>query len=123
MFVVGTETDHVAPWKSVFKIRGLTRSSDYTFLLTSGGHNAGIVSGASHPKRRHRVLTWNDASTTVAPEEWLQATPVTPGSWWPTWAAWLVQHSTPERSSPPPLGNPAAGYPPLEDAPGTYVFQ
>ncbi|HUL19314.1 MAG TPA: alpha/beta fold hydrolase, partial [Steroidobacteraceae bacterium] len=49
MFVVGTETDHVAPWHSVYKLRGLTRSTDYTFLLTSGGHNAGIVSGPVHP--------------------------------------------------------------------------
>ncbi len=57
MFVVGTETDHVAPWQSVYKARGLTRSADYTFLLTSGGHNAGIVSGpvasAAAPPRAH----------------------------------------------------------------------
>ena len=50
MFVVGTETDHVAPWRSVFKTRSLTRSTDYTFLLTSGGHNAGIVSGPGAPE-------------------------------------------------------------------------
>ena len=57
MFVVGTETDHVAPWKSVYKASGLTSSPEFTFLLTSGGHNAGIVSGPVHPKRRHRVRT------------------------------------------------------------------
>ena len=57
MFVVGTETDHVAPWKSVYKVGKLVRSKDYTFCLTSGGHNAGIISGPVHPKRRHRVLT------------------------------------------------------------------
>ena len=56
MFVVGTETDHVAPWKSVYKVGKLVRSTDYTFCLTSGGHNAGIISGPQHPKRRHRVL-------------------------------------------------------------------
>ncbi len=67
MFVVGTETDHVAPWKSVYKARGLTRSADYTFLLTSGGHNAGIVSGPVHPRRRHRVRTWlNDSESLSA---------------------------------------------------------
>src|SRR5208282_1356755 len=70
MFVVGTETDHVAPWKSVYKARGLTRSADYTFLLTSAGHNAGIVSGPVHPRRRYRVRTWTNASETLAPDVW-----------------------------------------------------
>ncbi|HVN41157.1 MAG TPA: alpha/beta fold hydrolase, partial [Steroidobacteraceae bacterium] len=51
LFVVGTETDHVAPWRSVYKVGRLVRSSDYTFCLTSGGHNAGIISGPQHPKR------------------------------------------------------------------------
>ena len=49
MFVVGTETDHVAPWKSAYKVSGLTSSPEFTFLLTSGGHNAGIISGPVHP--------------------------------------------------------------------------
>ena len=41
MFVVDTETDHVAPWKSVYKVGGLANAPEFTFLLTSGGHNAG----------------------------------------------------------------------------------
>src|SRR5271168_2649128 len=94
MFVVGTETDHVAPWKSVYKARGLTRSPDYTFLLTSGGHNAGIVSGPVHPRRRHRVRTWSNERDTLSPEAWLETTPPQPGSWWPAWQHWLEQHST-----------------------------
>jgi polyhydroxyalkanoate synthase len=49
MFVLGTEADHVAPWKSVYKARGLTRSSDFTFVLTSAGHNGGIVCGPEIP--------------------------------------------------------------------------
>jgi len=65
MFVVGTETDHLAPWRSAYKMRGLTRSNDYPFLLTSGGDNAGIVSCPAHPGRRHPILTWKDATTTL----------------------------------------------------------
>ncbi len=121
MFVVGTETDHVAPWQSVYKTRGLTRSNDYTFLLTSGGHNAGIISGPVHPKRRHRVRTWYDTFTSLPPDQWEHDTPVEHGSWWPAFDRWLTAHSTPQRVAPPALGNSAQGYPMLGDAPGQYV--
>ena len=123
MFVVGTETDHVAPWQSAYKTRGLTRSTDYTFLLTSGGHNAGIISGPVHPRRRHRVRTWLNASETLTPEVWFETTPPQAGSWWPIWQLWLAQHSTQRLVAPPPLGSTAAGYPPIADAPGEYVLQ
>jgi polyhydroxyalkanoate synthase len=122
MFVVGTETDHVAPWRSVYKARALTRSSDYTFLLTSGGHNAGIVSGPVHPRRRHRMLTWSDATTNLAPEAWMKSAPVFEGSWWPAWQRWLVEHSSAQQE---PARAVAArgieGLAELEEAPGRYV--
>jgi polyhydroxyalkanoate synthase len=127
MFVVGTETDHVAPWRSVYKVRGLTRSSDYTFLLTSGGHNAGIVSGPVHPRRRHRVLTWSNPTATLRADEWLRKAPVLEGSWWPAWQRWLAAHSSaqqqPARALPTRAGTGAGGAAPaaLEDAPGSYV--
>ena len=121
MFVVGTETDHVAPWRSAYKIRGLTHSRDYTFLLTSGGHNAGIVSGPMHPRRRHRLLTWNDATATLTPDEWLKRAALHEGSWWPAWERWLADHSSARQKParmPATTGIDAAA---LEDAPGTYV--
>jgi polyhydroxyalkanoate synthase len=121
MFVVGTETDHVAPWQSVYKARSLTRSSDYTFLLTSGGHNAGIVSGPVHPRRRHRMRTWLNETETLAPREWIDQTPPEAGSWWPAFDRWLVAHSAAKRVPPPGVGT--AGYAPIDDAPGEYVRQ
>ncbi len=119
-FVVGTETDHVAPWKSVYKIENLVSSNDYTFLLTSGGHNAGIVSGPVHPKRKHRVRTRTLAERHLSPDAWLATTAPQAGSWWPTWAKWLAAHSS-SGAAPPSQGAAAAGYPVLEDAPGRYV--
>jgi polyhydroxyalkanoate synthase subunit PhaC len=122
MFVVGTETDHVAPWRSAYKIRALTRSSDYTFLLTSGGHNAGIVSGPVHPRRRHRLLTLSKPGDTPSPEEWLKRATLVEGSWWPEWQRWLVAHSHRDQV---PARTPAAGrgrdVAALPDAPGSYV--
>ena len=123
MFVVGTETDHVAPWKSVYKARALTRSKDFTFLLTSGGHNAGIVSGPVHPRRRHRVHTWLNDSESPSAQEWLESTKAESGSWWPVWENWLAHHSSEKKVAPPPAGSPAAGFPPIGDAPGQFVLQ
>ena len=123
MFVVGTETDHVAPWKSVYKVSGLTSSPEFTFLLTSGGHNAGIVSGPVHPKRRHRVRTARANEPKLAADAWFEMTAPLPGSWWPAWADWLKQHSTAERVPPPAMGATEAGYAPIGEAPGEYVKQ
>jgi polyhydroxyalkanoate synthase subunit PhaC len=120
MFVVGTETDHVAPWRSVYKARALTRSPDYTFLLTSGGHNAGIVSGPVHPRRRYRVRTWLNDRDSLAADDWLRDTAVEPGSWWPRWQQWLAEHSkakqVPARAVPEAQDGAA-----LDPAPGRYV--
>ena len=120
MFVVGTETDHVAPWKSVYKVGKLVRSKDYTFCLTSGGHNAGIISGPVHPKRRHRVLTMKAGARLPSPAQYMKKVEPAQGSWWPTFAAWLVEHSTKTKVAPPKMG--AAGYKPVCDAPGEYVL-
>jgi len=116
MFVVGTETDHVAPWRSVYKTRALTGSADYTFLLTSGGHNAGIVSGPVHPKRRHRVLTWRNATSSLTADEWLAKAPLHEGSWWPVWEAWLAEHSA-KKQIPARVSTGKS----LGAAPGQYV--
>jgi polyhydroxyalkanoate synthase len=121
MFVVGTETDHVAPWMSVYKIDRLADSSEFTFLLTSGGHNAGIVSGPVHPKRHHRVRTRKAGEPRLTATDWAATTAKAPGSWWPTWGQWLAAHSTATRVAPPVAGS--ARNPPLADAPGEYVLQ
>ena len=123
MFVVGTETDHVAPWKSVYKVDGLVGSSEFTFLLTSGGHNAGIVSGPVHPRRRHRVRTRRAGDPVLSADQWFETTKSQPGSWWPTWAAWLQSRSSAKRVAPPAMGAPKAGYAPICPAPGEYVRQ
>jgi polyhydroxyalkanoate synthase len=123
MFVVGTETDHVAPWRSVYKIGRLVRSTDYTFCLTSGGHNAGIISGPEHPRRRHRVLQTKAGGRLLSPDRYLEKVAPTAGSWWPTWAKWLDGHSSPRKVAPPTMGAAKKGLKPVCDAPGTYVRQ
>jgi polyhydroxyalkanoate synthase len=122
MFVVGTETDHVAPWRSVYRVGKLVRSADYTFCLTSGGHNAGIISGPQHPKRRHRVHTSKSGGRLLSPDKYMEKVEPQPGSWWPTWAKWIEEHSSSRRVPPPAMGAPKQGLKPLGAAPGTYVL-
>ena len=121
IFVVGAETDHVAPWRSVYQINVLA-DTDVTFLLTSGGHNAGIISEPGHKHRAYRVATLEGKAPYVDPDTWLQRNKPVLGSWWPEWVKWLRSGSN-EFSAPPPMGAPEAGYVPLCDAPGTYVFE
>jgi polyhydroxyalkanoate synthase len=121
IFAVGTVSDHVSPWRSVYKITLLT-DTDVTFLLTSGGHNAGIVSEPGHPHRSYQYSTRLKDTPHIDADTWLSATPTHEGSWWPVWQAWLAQRSG-ECVAPPSMGAPERGYPLLGDAPGTYVLQ
>ncbi len=119
MFVVSTEKDHVAPWKSVYKIH-LQADVPITFVLTSGGHNAGIISEPGHPHRYYRVETHGDAVPYLDPDSWVETTAVKQGSWWSEWEPWLAAKSAPELVEPPPMGGNT--YPQICDAPGTYVL-
>jgi polyhydroxyalkanoate synthase subunit PhaC len=121
IFAVGTERDHVAPWRSTYKIHLLT-DTDVTYLLASGGHNAGIVSEPGHQGRSFRVMTKRATDHYVDPETYLAKAQQKSGSWWPEWVAWLVERSG-ESTEPPPTGAAGAGYVPLCDAPGIYVLQ
>ncbi|HSQ80693.1 MAG TPA: alpha/beta fold hydrolase [Casimicrobiaceae bacterium] len=119
MFIVGTEADHVAPWRSVYKFHLLTEA-EITFVLTSGGHNAGIVSEPGHPHRHYRIATQAANGRYVDPDLWVEDAAMKEGSWWPEFAAWLSARSgAPE--APPPIGTRGAGYAAICDAPGTYV--
>ncbi|WP_020186172.1 alpha/beta fold hydrolase [Methylopila sp. 73B] len=121
LFAVGTERDHVAPWRSVYKVHYLI-DPEVTFVLTSGGHNAGIVSEPGHPGRRYRIALKRPTDPCLGPDEWPTAAEPKDGSWWIEWFDWLDRHSTSERVAPPAMGSPERGYDPLADAPGVYVF-
>ena len=124
IFSVAAEKDHVAPWRSVYKIGLQSDATELTFVLTSGGHNVGIVNEPGHPHRSFRLTTWREGDRAPDAETWRAATAPRQGSWWPAWQEWLVARSaTGEVPAPKALGAPDKGYPPLCDAPGTYVFQ
>jgi polyhydroxyalkanoate synthase subunit PhaC len=121
IFAVGTEWDHVAPWRSVYKLH-LLADTEITFLLTNGGHNAGIVSEPGRPNRRYRVATKTETERYRDPDRWFAETPTTEGSWWPHFVEWLGRHSG-EPVAPPALGAATRGFRALYDAPGAYVLE
>ena len=119
IFAVGTRIDHVAPWRSVYKLH-LLNDDEITFVLTTGGHNAGIVNEPGHPHRSYQIAIRPAAGKYLDPDSFLAQAPSHDGSWWPAWQAWLAARSGAHRK-PPPLGTPRGAYRPLADAPGTYV--
>ena len=119
IFNVGTVHDHVAPWRSTYKINFMT-DTDVTYLLATGGHNAGIVSEPGPDGRGFQVMTRKADDRYIDPEAFLAQAPQKQGSWWPEWVAWLAVRSG-EPVAPPAMGG--ADHAPLGDAPGTYVLQ
>lgn len=122
IFAVATETDHVAPWRSVYKLK-LIAGTELTFLLTNGGHNAGIVSEPGHQGRHYRSSCWHAGHRYIDPEQWFLDTEPVDGSWWPMWSAWLSGKNAAPRVPPPALGAPGLAPAPLEPAPGRYVYE
>ncbi|MEM5583467.1 alpha/beta fold hydrolase [Roseibium sp. AS2] len=120
LFCVGTDRDHVAPWRSVYNWNRMT-DTEVTFVLTNGGHNAGVVSEPAHHNRHYQIATRQHDDLYTDPDTWAATTPSREGSWWTAWTDWLDAHSG-EAVAPPPMGNAEAGYVPIIDAPGTYVF-
>ena len=119
MFCVGTASDHIAPWRSVYKLHLLT-SAELTFVLTTGGHNGGIVSEPGRGKRRYQIHTRAVNQGYMAPDEWQATAQTHPDSWWPAWSAWLQERSG-DVVAPPLMGSESNGYTTICDAPGEYV--
>ncbi|QQO24685.1 polyhydroxyalkanoic acid synthase [Bradyrhizobium diazoefficiens] len=121
MFVVGTRRDHVAPWKSTYKIHFLA-DADVTYVLTSGGHNAGIVAPPSEEGHSYQVLTKRADEPYVGPDDWVGRAPSYEGSWWIEWTRFLTAHSS-QPVPAPQLGSPGQPSRALDDAPGRYVLE
>jgi polyhydroxyalkanoate synthase len=121
MFVVGTLRDHVAPWRSTHKIHFLA-DADVTYVLTSGGHNVGIVAPPGEEGHSYQVMTKKVEDPYVGPDAWIKLAPHREGSWWIEWVRFLTAHSG-APMVPPSFGTPEQKSASLEEAPGSYVMQ
>jgi polyhydroxyalkanoate synthase len=119
IYAVATRHDHIVPWKGAFKVRELV-NGPVRFVLAGSGHIAGII---NHPAQKKRYYWYCDErDTKTNPDAWFECANDNKrqGSWWVDWIPWLEKHSG-KLIVPPPMGNDK--YPPLLDAPGTYVLE
>ncbi|HZY56643.1 MAG TPA: class I poly(R)-hydroxyalkanoic acid synthase [Rubrobacteraceae bacterium] len=114
IYAVGTQKDHIAPWKSGWAMCKLTNGS-IRYALAAGGHIAGVI---SPPEKGRGYWVSDDCGQFETADEWLENAEEHEGTWWEDWRAWLETHSG-EQVEPPQVGSEE--YPPIEDAPGTYV--
>ena len=114
-YVVAGSADHICPWTNCYR-SGQLLGGKVRFVLSTNGHIAALVNPPGNPKSSYQVMD----DVTMAPEEWQQAAPTVKSSWWPDYADWLRDRSGTEKQAPAQLGN--SEFPPLENAPGTYVL-
>jgi polyhydroxyalkanoate synthase len=120
LFVVSTERDHVSPWRSVYKIHLLTET-EVNFVLTSGGHNVGVVNPPTNDRAQYRLGQHLPRDKYIDPDLWAESAPLHEGSWWPYWQSWIAKHSTKPVSAAPTNGS-RTGAGDLGAAPGKYVL-
>jgi polyhydroxyalkanoate synthase len=121
-YTVATREDHIVPWHGAFRMHDMV-SSPIRLVLGESGHIAGIINPPAKRKRGYWVNQELVAANRDEPldlDAWLEGATYYQGSWWVDWVPWLEERSG-EQVAPPPLGN--ADYPPLVDAPGTYVLE
>ncbi len=115
-FIVAAINDHIAPWRTSFQSTTLL-GGDVTFTLSNGGHIAGVVNPPGK-KAKYWIGTVGGDSAPDA-DTWMQRATEVGASWWEPWRDWMAERGGGMRQ-PPPTGSDA--YPPLEDAPGSYVL-
>ncbi len=117
VFALGAERDHIAPWRSVYRI-GLHGTAETTFVLTGGGHNTSVVSPPGKEGAYYYTGPSIGKTGYLEPDAWLAGASRQPGSWWPEWLGWLRERAAPGAPVIPPLPPGTLG-----SAPGVYVYE
>jgi poly(3-hydroxyalkanoate) synthetase len=114
-YLVAGAADHLCPWQACY---GSTRllGGRSRFVLSTSGHIASMVNPPGNRKASFRTAP----DSPPDPADWLAGSTTEGGSWWPDFVAWLEQRGGGEKARPRRLG--AAGLPPLDPAPGSYVL-
>lgn len=117
IFMQAGETDHIAPYNSVYRTARLFASDSndkVQYMLAGSGHIAGVV---NHPDKKKYHYSMN-SNLPDSIEKWQSGAERRPGSWWPYWIEWLNDVSRGEVDARQP-GDGKLDI--IEDAPGSYV--
>ena len=117
-YVVAGIADHLCAWESCYRTTALL-GGDTRFVLSTSGHIASMVNPPDNPKAGFQVAP-DGAGNPGDAGRWLEAATKVAGSWWEDYVAWLGERSGPLRNRPRRIGS--AAFPPVCDAPGSYVL-
>jgi polyhydroxyalkanoate synthase subunit PhaC len=115
-YVAAGLKDHITPWQGGYQTTQMVGGRSQ-FVLCSSGHIQTVVAAPDHPRLGYFV----NPDTPAEPEKWLADAQRREGSWWAHWSDWLAGRSGELVAAPASLGS--TQYPPMEPAPGTYIFQ
>jgi poly[(R)-3-hydroxyalkanoate] polymerase subunit PhaC len=116
-YIMAGLTDHITPWQACYRSTQLLGGTK-RFVLGTSGHIQAIL---NPPGARRASFRNAGELTPPSADEWLAASKLHEGSWWPDWNAWLAERSAEMRPAPEQLGN--ARYPVVGEAPGEYCFE
>jgi polyhydroxyalkanoate synthase len=115
-YVVAGMTDHITPWKGVYKT-ATAFGGNTRFVLSSSGHIQSLINPPGNPKAKYHINPELPANA----DAWLAGAKAETDSWWSNWRDWLVARSGDKRAAPAALGSEQ--HPAGVKAPGTYVSE
>jgi polyhydroxyalkanoate synthase len=115
-YVQAGREDHIAPYKSVWKLTKVLKGP-VRFVLAGSGHIAGVV----NPPAAGKYQYWTNDAAAGTLGEFVAGATEHKGSWWPDWIQWL-KGLGPKTVKAEGARLPGKGkLKPIEDAPGRYV--
>jgi polyhydroxyalkanoate synthase len=115
-YIVAGSTDHIIPWTAAYQTTQLL-GGQTEFVLSSSGHIQAILNPPTNKKSSYLTGTGPPPPDPMA---WRDAAVKHSGTWWDHWLGWLADRSGDKRPAPTTFGN--HNHPPVDPAPGRYVY-